>query len=96
MSVRKFKLWYSDPVTHNGLKPQTTADGPDALDNVVRLACTRLVRHMATLQTQMDLAAQSKGWPTGPRSGTAQVHESQHRSAGDLGAAFLLWCCSLN
>jgi hypothetical protein len=28
----------------------------------LRLACTRLERDMATLQTQMDLAIQSKGW----------------------------------
>ena len=28
----------------------------------LRLACTRLERDMATLQTQMDLAAQGKGW----------------------------------
>lgn len=28
----------------------------------LRLACTRLERDMATLQTQIDLAAQGKGW----------------------------------
>ena len=28
----------------------------------LRLACTQLERDMATLQTQMDLAAQGKGW----------------------------------
>jgi len=28
----------------------------------LRLACTRLERDMATLQTQMDLATQGKGW----------------------------------
>ena len=37
MSLRNFKFWNEDPVTHNILDTKITADEPDALSNVVRI-----------------------------------------------------------